>query len=200
MDDSPQTIIDRLKRGQVTHEEQIPLLEHPTLSVRAMAIDAIAASPPSLPSLEALERAARSDANRKAILMGSFTVAHHAIAGLVKLGSDDALAAAQRAISAWPEPDREDARRYLDSLGLQLPGAQPCRAAAAEVRPNADACIAAWKDLVDLGFELAYNNLRSMGRSHGEAVDTLQRWLDREADARFSALCRLGDLRGRNGE
>lgn len=114
-----EVLVDRLKAGQMETKEMVELLSHPTSTIRANTLEAIARRGQAGESVvEVLAAAAADSKNRTLILMGTVSVAHVAMAALLKVGSSEARLLAGGLLAAWPEPDRSDLLWYLNSEKL----------------------------------------------------------------------------------
>jgi hypothetical protein len=96
------------------------LLHHSSPLVRANALEALVI--PAQHDRGVVEEivSAISDTANRFRLMGSISIAHVGVACLVRVGTTEALDAAKVLWSAWPEPDRTDLTRYLESEGLRI--------------------------------------------------------------------------------
>ncbi|MBY0395733.1 MAG: hypothetical protein K2X91_04580 [Thermoleophilia bacterium] len=110
--------VRRLRSGDATAAEIVSALADPSIVVRANALEALtphARLDPAL--LDRLAEAATSPENATR-LMGTISVAHVAVAALLRVGTPGAEAAARRLLEDWPEPDRSDLLWYLSTEGL----------------------------------------------------------------------------------
>lgn len=113
-----QETVRHLRSGEASVEDICRLLHDDSIVVRANALEVLvdhARHEEGL--LDKIHEAATSPGN-KARLMGTITVAHVAVACLMRVGSDRAIEAARGLIASWPELDRSDLLWYLKSEGL----------------------------------------------------------------------------------
>jgi hypothetical protein len=115
-----QGLVDRVNSGMMPTDEVRGLLHHQSPLVRANALEALVA--PAQHDRGLLDEliAAASDPANRVRLMGTISVAHVAVACLLRVGTAEALEAVKTLWSAWPEPDRTDLTWYLESEGLQV--------------------------------------------------------------------------------
>jgi hypothetical protein len=113
-----ETIVDRLRSGQLPLGEVRSLLRYPSPIVRANALDAIAVQAKGNDDVIGELLAVVSDPANQMPLMGTVSVAHLAIACLLRLGTPKATEAANQLIMNCPEPERTDLIWYLKSEGL----------------------------------------------------------------------------------
>jgi hypothetical protein len=111
-------IVKRLKSGDLPLAEVLSLLHFRSPIVRANALDALAAQAKSNDNVVGEVVAAATDPANKVPLMGTISVAHVAVACLLRAGSPKADQAAKALLETWPEPDRTDLIWYLESERL----------------------------------------------------------------------------------
>ena len=66
--------------------------------------------------------------------------------------------------------------------------------------PSPEACMRAWKDLVDLGYEMALANLLRLGKTREEAWKIIAGWVDRDNQDRLEAIIHAFGGRASDGE
>lgn len=121
MTGTAQQTVRHLRSGEVPIEDIRRLLHDTSIVVRANALEALvdhARHGQGL--LDEIRKAAISPENQSR-LMGTISVAHVAVACLMRVGSDRAVEAARDLIASWPESDRTDLFWYLKSEGLVAP-------------------------------------------------------------------------------
>lgn len=111
-------LLERLHDPQIPLEALLTHLNHDAALIRANVLFAHSARPATDVAITALTHAAWTQENTVR-LMGTISVAHVAVAALLRLGTEDARTAAQRLLELWPEPDREDLMWYLKTENLE---------------------------------------------------------------------------------
>lgn len=66
--------------------------------------------------------------------------------------------------------------------------------------PSSDACMRAWRDLVDLGYEMALANLLRLGRTRAEAWKIIAGWVERDHQDSLEAIIHAFGGRAKSGE
>jgi peptidyl-tRNA hydrolase len=115
------SIIARLSQATTPIAEVWEQVDHKSILVRANALQAIARRVNEVSEedvIDQLVRSATAHENRTSMLMGTISVAHVAVACLLRIGSEEAVTFAQHLIDEWPEPDRRDLIWYLKSESL----------------------------------------------------------------------------------
>lgn len=113
-----QSLIDHLKDGKAPWAEVAALLDHPAAVVRANALEAVVQVAAREPGAIQTLVAAATDPKNSTRLMGTITLAHLAVACLLKVRTPQAVAAAGGLIQSWAGSDRKDLLWYLESEGL----------------------------------------------------------------------------------
>lgn len=111
-------LIAALRSGTASIEVVREALRHPSIVVRANALESfgrfVRADESLLPELAA----AAHDPMNCTRLIGTVTVAHVGIASIIRTGLSSAASAADALINSYPEPERSDLVWYLKSEGL----------------------------------------------------------------------------------
>ena len=115
-------VVQRLKSGELPLPEIVSLLQYRSPIVRANAWEAIAAQGSGNDSILNDVMAEATDPANKGPLMGTISVAHVAVACLLRIGTPPVTQAVQTLLETWPEPDRTDLTWYLKSEGLMKSG------------------------------------------------------------------------------
>lgn len=116
--DPLQATINALIDGALPLAEVARLLETGGLLVRANALHCLVAlDAPQRERIALIVAAAKNPVNAGR-LMGATTVAHEGIACLYRIGTPEAILAAEKLLSSWPEPDRGELLWYLRSEKL----------------------------------------------------------------------------------
>lgn len=111
-------ITERLQSGKASLAEVQQFLRHSSAIVRSNALGALARyAERDLRLLDEFVAVAR-DPQNDARLMGTISVAHEAVAWLLRIDGDVAVEKANRLVESWPDPDRDDLIWYLSSEGL----------------------------------------------------------------------------------
>jgi hypothetical protein len=113
-----EAVVQRLKSADLPLTELASLLQYRSPIVRANALDAIAVRTRGTDSLTGEVLAAAADPANAVPLMGTISVAHVAVACLLRIGSPKADQSAKALLETWPEPDKTDLMWYLKSEGL----------------------------------------------------------------------------------
>jgi hypothetical protein len=113
-------VISAIKRGQLSLADLKGLVGHPSALVRANAIVGLATQESDVDELIGDLTLAASREENSICLMGTTSVADIAIGELVRLGHEKALRAARRLVETWPESQRADLNRYLNSERLSF--------------------------------------------------------------------------------
>lgn len=118
MTKSAQETVRHLRSGEVSVEDIRRLLHDDSIVVRANALEALVNHARHEEGLLHEIREAATSPENQIRLMGTISVAHVAVACLMRVGGDRAVEAARGLIASWPEPDRTDLLWYLKSEGL----------------------------------------------------------------------------------
>lgn len=114
-----QKLVDEIRSGHMTVDELEPLVHHEAAVVRANAIEMLGCvGELEAPAATRILRAAVVDEANGVHMFGTITLAHVAVASLLRLGTPDAAQAAQQLMDQRPEPERSDLQWYLESEGL----------------------------------------------------------------------------------
>jgi len=108
MNGPPKRIVDVVRLADLPTAELRDLLAYESSFKRSDALLALARRAQQDVGLVDEIADAASDPRNAARLIGTVTVAHVAVASLLQVGTPKAVAAAQRLIKTWPEPDRSD--------------------------------------------------------------------------------------------
>jgi len=114
-----QRLVDRIRSGNVPAAELRGLIHHQSPVIRVNALEALAAQAEPHSGVVAELIAAAGDPVNKSRLMGTVSVAHVAVACLLRFATSEAVEAANALLNTWAEPDRTDLIWYLKSEGLQ---------------------------------------------------------------------------------
>lgn len=118
MTKTAQETVQLLRSGEVPVEDIRRLLHDDSIVVRANALEALVNHARHGEGLLDEIREAATSPENQVRLMGTISVAHVAVACLMRVGGDRAVAVARDLIASWPEPDRTDLLWYLKSEGL----------------------------------------------------------------------------------
>jgi hypothetical protein len=115
-----QAIVDRMRDRTMPIAQVRRMLHHESPLVRVNALEAcVDAARNDQDLLEELRLAVSNPAN-KVRMMGTVSVAHIAVGCLLRVGTNEAVEAANALLQGWPEPDRSDLVRYLESEKLAV--------------------------------------------------------------------------------
>lgn len=110
-----QELIAKMGIKLLAFKETCGLVLHPSPVVRANALMHLIAHVDHTNSVEGILKLAAINPDNRVPLMGTISVAHVAVACLLRLGTHSATATANELLQAWPEPDRSDLIWYLRS-------------------------------------------------------------------------------------
>lgn len=115
-----QELVDALKAANANADLAIQCLSHDAALVRVNAIETLArrVSTNSKHVITALAHSAM-DPKNKVRLLGNTTVAHVAIANLLRIGTAEAIEAGNNAIEQMPAGELDDLNWYLSSEGIR---------------------------------------------------------------------------------
>jgi hypothetical protein len=115
-----QTLVDRMRDRTMPIVQVRRMLHHESPLVRVNALEAcVDAARHDEDLLEEFTMAVSNPAN-KVRMMGTVSVAHIAVGCLLRVGTNEAIEAAKALLQGWPEPDRDQLVRYLESEGLAM--------------------------------------------------------------------------------
>ena len=110
-----QELVVKLGSKLLAFEETCGLVLHPSPVVRANALMHLIAHVDHTDSVEGIMNLAAINPDNRVPLMGTISVAHVAVACLLRLGTSSGSATANELLQSWPEPDRSDLIWYLRS-------------------------------------------------------------------------------------
>jgi len=115
-----QQMTDRIRGNECSIEELTDCIRRGGLLVRTNALEALVIHAQKKEDLIDELVAAASDPINQTRLMGTVSVAHVAIACLLRVGTSKSFEKARALIQSWPEPDRTDLIWYLRSENLPV--------------------------------------------------------------------------------
>ena len=101
-------LVVKLGSKLLTFDETCGLVLHPSPVVRANALMHLITHADHTDSVESNLKLAVMNPDNRYILMGTISVAHVAVACLLRMGTQSGTATANELLQAWPEPDRSD--------------------------------------------------------------------------------------------
>ena len=99
----------------LTFEETCRLVVHHSSVVRANAAAHLIVFADDKDAAEGILKLMSINPDNRVHLMGTISVAHVAVACLLRMGTRSGTATANELVQAWPEPDRSDLIWYLRS-------------------------------------------------------------------------------------
>lgn len=103
-----QELIAKMGSKLLTFEETCRLVLHTSPIVRANALMHLISHVNHTDSVEGILKLAAMNPDNRYILMGTISVAHVAVACLLRMGTQSGTAMANELLQAWPESDRSD--------------------------------------------------------------------------------------------
>lgn len=113
-----QELIAKIGTKLLTFEETCGLVLHPSPVVRANAMKHMIVHVDHTNSIEGILKLAAMNPDNLLPLIGTISVAHVAVACLIRLGTHSATATANELVQSWKEPDRSDLIWYLRSEAI----------------------------------------------------------------------------------
>jgi len=122
-----QQLINEIKSRQLPLSKLREYLHHDSPLVRANAVEVFLEHVPADESLLDEVVAFAKSPDHTFRLMGTTSVAHVAVLGLMRSRLEQARLAGEKLVRTWPEPDRQDLIWFLKSEGIELWGEKRCQ-------------------------------------------------------------------------